>query len=211
MHLKIGLLLIVFLISLKKKSIEKLFNRDGYITQTSCCGGLHPNEFDENSNYPPFKIHRCMKNYDYYKPCPVKGNRTIFSKEDKSNRPGWKRDRNRGRWYSTEGQCCGGRDTCIPTSGGGKCRMRSGRGYYIYDKDGTRKTFDPENEINVSETDYNYNQGSSNLFVYFNYIIILVITLFIIYYFQKIFMSSTSSYVNLSEYDTDYGYMGDIK
>tara|TARA_B110000914_G_C15337848_1_gene387810 strand:+ start:48 stop:680 length:633 start_codon:yes stop_codon:yes gene_type:complete len=204
MNYKIYCFIFILLIwCYKKKAVEGLFQKDYY--SPSCCGGLSPNEFDKNTNSPPFKIHRCMKDYDYYKPCPQKGSRKIWSDINKDHVDGWIKDGKRNRWYREKPSCCNGIDTCIPTTSGGKCKLRSGRGYYIYNKKGQRKSFDPNNEI-FEESEYKYQQQTStDYLIYLNYFILLIISLFIIYYFQRIFVEN--EIITRNKYD--YGYMGD--
>jgi hypothetical protein len=199
----ICLIFIILILISQIKNVEGLFERNFY--SSSCCGGLSPLEFNKSSNSPPFKIHRCMKNYDYYKPCPQKGNRKIWTDKDKTGVSGWKKDETRDRWYREEASCCNGFDTCIPSTTGGKCRMRSGRGYYIFNKKGDKEPIDDDSV----ERDYiEYRQPSSgNSLVFLNYFILLIISLFIIYYFHKIFVQSELS----SKYEYEYGYMGDIQ
>ena len=207
MNFKIFLFIfILFIFYYKKKIIEGIFEKNYY--SPSCCGGLSPSDFNENSNRPPFKIHRCMKDYDYYKPCPQKGKRKIWTDKNKDNIDGWEKDGNRNRWYRETPSCCNGIDTCVPTISGGKCRLRSGIGYYIYDKKGNRKSFDPNNEKFDDSYTYKYQQTSSKDFLfYLNYFILLIISLFIIYYFHKIFVVEEEL---TSKHKYDYGYMGDM-
>ena len=205
MNYKICSLIFILLIWCYKKKVIEGIPQDNYYSP-SCCGGLSPNEFDKNTNVPPFKIHRCMKDYNYYKPCPQKGNRKTWTDRNKNNVDGWKKDGN--RWYKEEPSCCNGVDTCIPTTSGGKCKLRSGRGYYVYDKKGVRKSFDPNNEIFEITDEYKYQQQTSSDYLsYLNYFILLIISLFIIYYFHKIFVEKEI----ISKNKYEYGYMGDIR
>ena len=61
--------------------------------------------------------------------------------------------------------------------------MRSGRGYYVYNRDGERHVYDSEYDIKDENYEYVSHQKSTSLFLlYLNYLILLVITLMIIYY-----------------------------
>ena len=174
-----------------------------YLT-TSCCGGLSPNEFDSNINRAPYKIHRCFKDYNHSKPCPLKGGRRLYAKHKKE---GYEKSQAGNFYYKDSSTCCNGSDTCIPTTNGGKCRMRSGRGYYVYNRDGERHVYDSELDKD-EEYEYVSHQKSSSLFLlYLNYLILLVITLMIIYYFHKIFVETTEV---ASEYKYNYGYQVDV-
>jgi len=195
------LLIILYLCFTSKKNIENLFVNNTEIANTSCCGGLSPNEFNESTNRPPSKIRRCMKDYDYYKPCPLKGNRKIWSLKEKR---GYTFDTILQRWYKNQNSCCEGRDQCVPTNDGGKCRLRSGSGYYIFDREGEKKIL---NEDDIELESYEYkgsNIDSIDISIYFNYIMLLLITLFIIYYFHKIFIIESETEQLLKEYGDDY-------
>ena len=90
----------------------------------SCCGGmnLHRGDYKESDTKPPKRWKRCFKPNTWESmPC------TSESSE----------------------KCCGGEGKCRPTRYGGKCELNdrsSGKKFFIYDEEGNKKDYGPEQE-----------------------------------------------------------------
>ena len=100
----------------------------------SCCGGLVPgDDFESSDTDAPSRISRCLKNEIWNKPC------TNIGSEN----------------------CCEGNDMCMPSIFGGKCRYKSGGGYYIY-KEG-RKVGLTQNQLDTEKDQDDFQKKIDDL------------------------------------------------
>jgi len=187
---------ILFLFSyLNYSTIEHFFNRKKIGT---CCGNLSPDDFDPNDRNPPYQIRRCIKDYKYNSPCTPIGD-TIFDVLDRPKQ-GYVND-GPGRYVKRNpGICCGGTDQCVPSLKGGKCRRRSGIGYYIYSQGNKVRHDEERDRINT----YEYKLTDSNDFIdYLSYLMLFIIMLFIIYLFNKVFLEGNKKGSNFDYLNTN--------
>jgi len=158
------LIVIIFILNEKRTLVEPVI--------LSCCGGMnmHQGDYKESDPDPPKKWKRCFKPNTWESmPC-------TSAESDK---------------------CCGGEGKCRPTRYGGKCELddrSSGRKFFIYDDDGNKKDYGPDEENEDRETyqdedeegdreSFKRDEDLSTMFYTFCFIFMFVLLAVLAYFF----------------------------